>query len=400
MRTEASARFEKALDPELAELAIRRFIAVMQDIDKGVKVESDLIDEYAKKSKPVYIKITAEWINNRLGTNIKDADIKKILLNLGFKISGSKAWSVTVPSWRATRDVAIKEDLLEEVARIYGYDKIPLALPKFEVAPPVRDQAQDLRMKIRELLVAAGWTETLSYSFFRLGQQPEKAIELVNPTDQSKRWLRTTIYDTLHEQFSIARRADEGKEIKLFEIGRVFTNEQGEWPRDKSSKNKLPSQPWHLALAAFDNKGDSLGCIRGVLKLLSESLGIVDFATTKPHVLGGGGVAVEVNLDSIKLPLAVRTIEPLPKYPSIIRDLSIVVPQEVAWAAIESQIRGASALVKQVEVFDIYQAKRSIAFHITFRDSERTLTADEVDGLITKIKQTLIRKFNIEVRDH
>ncbi|HBV33336.1 TPA: phenylalanine--tRNA ligase subunit beta [Patescibacteria group bacterium] len=426
LRSEASARFEKALDPNMAEIGIKRFVAVMQEINKSIKVESDLIDAYPKSPKAVVIEVSASWINERLGTQIKGSEIKSILESLGFNvIARSEAtkqsqeiaahlgklgarndnrdmWSVTVPSWRATRDVTIKEDLLEEVARIYGYGKIPFLLPKFDISPPIQDPNQDLRSKIRELLVGQGWTETLSYSFFRLGQNPEQAIEIENPVDQNKPYLRTSIYDTLHEQFKAARRAYEGRDIKLFEIGRVFRKEAGAFSRGGFGRIKLPNQPWYLGVAFLDYKDESksLSKVWGIIKLLNDTLGINLKLLNKEnsHKLPSGGAIVEVDLSGQTV--SAHAIDPIPKYPSVVRDLSIIVPRGVTWAEIEKQVRSAGQLLKSVEVFDIYDAKGSIAFHLTFRAPDRTLTSEEVEEQVKKIKDILTKKFKVEVRDH
>ena len=204
------------------------------------------------------------------------------------------------------------------------------------------------------------------------------------------------------EQFKAARRAYEGRDIKLFEIGRVFRKEAGAFSRGGFGRIKLPNQPWYLGVAFLDYKDESksLSKVWGIIKLLNDTLGINLKLLNKEnsHKLPSGGAIVEVDLSGQTV--SAHAIDPIPKYPSVVRDLSIIVPRGVTWAEIEKQVRSAGQLLKSVEVFDIYDAKGSIAFHLTFRAPDRTLTSEEVEEQVKKIKDILTKKFKVEVRDH
>ncbi len=393
MRTEASMRFEKALDPELAETALRRAVELFKEVIPDMKVLSNVVDEYPRPIEPKSITLDLPWLMRRLGTEIPAERVKAILGSLGFNVEGKgDAFRVTPPTWRATRDVTIPEDLIEEVARIYGYGNIPLAMPKFDITPPKRDEAQELRWKIRDLLVGAGLTETLSYSF--VGSGEDARVELENPADQSKRYLRPNIVSSFREQFDSARRAGSGS-VRMFELGRVFGATKGVFSAANKGSDKLPAQPWHLVIASYDSSRGSLRMVKGAIEMLEYELGVKLKAEYVMSQDDGAIAEIDLEGDSISAPRAYR---PLPKYPSVTRDVSVVVPSGVAWADMDKSVRKASELVCSVEVFDVYQKEGSVAFHITFRSSERTLKSEEVDEVMAKITDLLRSEFGAEVR--
>lgn len=393
LRTEASVRFEKALDPELAAIGLKRAVELLLEIMPTAHVMSAVEDIYVRPLEIKPIELSVDWLHARLGMELSALKVQSILASLGFKLkSRGDKLVVMPPSWRATRDITIPEDLLEEVARIHGYDKVPPVLPKFEITPPPKDEAQDLRWKIRDLLVGAGWTETYSYSFVSKHAQGE--VEIDNPVDQTKRWLRPRLLASLEEQFESARRAGRGT-VKLFELGRVFRKTEGVFGVGAKGGSTLPSQPWHLALAAYEPDGTGLRALKGVFKLIEQELNLASLR----HELQGdsGAYMAEVELDELS-PAPVREYQSLPKYPSITRDVSMVVPTGVTWESIASAVTKLSQLIKSVEVIDVYEAKRSIAYRITFRSAERTLTSQEVEAEMAKLTKLLKDKFNATIR--
>lgn len=403
LRTEASARFEKALDPNLAELGLRRAVALLVELCPGAKVTSPVVDVYNDPPGPKPIALSLPWLTERMGLELDAKTVTDILERLGFKVKAKgQELAVTPPSWRATRDITIPEDLVEEVARIYGYNKIPLVLPAFAVTPPTVDVAQQLRWKIRDLLVGAGWTETLSYSFAgnrqaaEFGYEAKDCLELVNPVDQAKRYLRPSVAATFYEQFEAGRRANEGKSLKLFELGRVFSVKTGKWSSGGLVGSKLPHQPWHLALGAFQPSGDARRVVKGVLDLLEQMVGVKLQMVCQKIV--AAGIVTEIELEDVQASHQAREFKPIPKYPSVERDLSIIFPPGVTWAAIAKHVRSTSPLIESIEVFDVYAEKGSIAFHLTFRSEERTLKSAEVDEVMAKVTSTLRDKFGITVR--
>ncbi len=298
-RTEASSRFEKALDPNLAEVGIKRFVYLLQEICPEVTVGSNLVDEYPSVPQTTTIKVSPTWLNERLGTKLASKTIKDILESLGFAVNpsspplergGSIEWEVAVPSFRATRDISIPEDLIEEVARIYGYDKIKPTLPKFDVKNQVQDKAQELRWKIREILVGVGFTENLSYSFVSkqtLAALPsevlavlpipvDKLLELKNPVNQAESFLRPGLIPNMATQLVLNALHLPHQPIQIFELGRVFTNLEGEF-KASTAKNNLPTQPWHLALAVRlpgNEVALTYQTLRGAIEAIGKNLGV------------------------------------------------------------------------------------------------------------------------------
>lgn len=393
VRTEASARFEKSLDPELAELAVRRAIELLCQIIPEVKIASELEDAYPDQAEPATLMLNIPWLQSRLGYDLPASEISNILERLGFGISGSSPEiSVTIPSWRATRDITSREDLIEEVARIYGYDKIPGLLPEFSIAPPAQDLAQELRWFIRDSLVAAGWTETLSQSF--VGKESNSNLELINPVDKSRSWLRPSLLASTSEQFEYMRRSFGSKPVKLFELGRVFRSDDGLYPVKVGSKQKLPAQPWHLLLACYETSNNSFRVIKGVLDFISSKAGIeIEPVYTE---LAGGYVA-EAELEGLVLSPNYK-YKPLSKYPSVERDLSIILPNSVSWSEVESEIVKQSPLITNLEVFDVYPEKGSVAFSLMFQDQTKTLTTEEVNSYMAKVVKILQDKFKAIIR--
>lgn len=448
LRTEASVRFEKALDPALAELALRRTVALLKEVCPSARVASPVVDVFPKVPAPRTITLSLPWLYKRLGVEISAKEVLSILARLGFTAKEQDTnLAITVPSWRATRDVTIPEDLVEEVARIYGYGKLPLTMPQFEITPPPRDSAQDLRWKVRDTLVRLGFTETLSYSFVRTDDlehfgvmyqgkhvTTELSLELENPTDASQPYLRPTFLPNLFWQAGQSSRA--GRAVRMFELGRAFINQAGPWSSGGSAAPPLPKQPYHLAFILATKSGNNLGVFREVKGVLEEVLAVLNIPTdfivpeafdhdwctpgaTADVVASGvrvghvslvtpalaerydlppSTVAVELSLDALPPTSGVVNVRPLPKYPSVQRDLSIVVPSGVDWEVIEKHVRSASPLIESVEVFDVYAEKGSIAFHLTFRSAERTLTSEEVDAVVVGLTQSLQQTFGARVR--
>ncbi len=446
LRTEASIRFEKAQDPALAEIGIKRFVYLLKTLCPSVKIVSPLVDEYPIKSVPVSIEVSPAWLEERIGDKIKHEEIKKILENLGFEIwhKDKAIWVAKVPSWRATRDVTIPEDLIEEVARIYGYGNIKPVLPKFEIKPPFQDETQDLRWKIKEVLVSAGWTETLNYSFvdnnsldkFGYGTEKTKTdcLELQNPVNESKKHLRPTLLLNLAEQ--VKQNFNFVEEIKLFEIGRVFINKPSEFPIKNQNEDKLPFQNYKLGLAIYiGSDRDNLGILKGVLEIITRTFGIkfvfkksedglpawtsIDQGaeifmgklkigylgeSSGPSGLPSGTAMAEIDLDLLPRESVVSQYKSIPLYPSVIRDLTVALPnypsESVNWFKIKEIVSAADKLIGAVDYIDYFSPKNALTFRLTFRSLERTLKTEEVDKIMESIKKILIKKFTAEIRDH
>ncbi|MFA4830868.1 MAG: phenylalanine--tRNA ligase subunit beta [Patescibacteria group bacterium] len=290
IRTDSSARFEKSLDPNNAELALRRAVQLILEICPEARVASRVADEYHAPFRGGMIDLDLEFLNKKIGMEIPKKKVVEILESLGFSVADKKDHlSVSVPTWRATKDISIAEDLVEEVARIYGYGNVAVSLPVFPVAPPERNELRLLERKIKDILsLEYGFVETLNYSFTspqllqkldidsslrfandslsegkgflhsrELGRNDNGVtanyIELANPLDKSRPYLRRSLLPGLLE--NLENNLHRFDEARLFEIGKVFLTEEPGDRTDKNGSELLPRQDSMLGLV-YAGKGD------------------------------------------------------------------------------------------------------------------------------------------------
>ncbi|MFA4818529.1 MAG: phenylalanine--tRNA ligase subunit beta [Patescibacteria group bacterium] len=427
LRTEASIRFEKSLDPNLAELALRRAVQLLSEVCPSVKVASRVVDVYVKPLKPAAIELPLAWLNRRVGTEFKSSEVKDILQRLGFKVAGTaKTFKVTPPTWRATRDITIPEDLIEEVARIHGYGNIPLSLPKFAINPPERDRAQELRWKIRDLLALYGWTETLSYSFVEktgIESVDKQALELVNPVGKNEPYLRPFLFNTFFYQVIENTRRYPEKEIKMYEIGRTFSNKKGTWSADSSGATKLPTQEYHLVLGCRGkNKLEMFRELKVTVKSVFDLIGIgneTDWREGKAGIevyygnfkigllqfneeIGKPSVVSYAELfidkEELRKEIVMPTHESPPLYPAIDRDLTVTISNypsgHVNWKNIQEAVSQIDKLIESVDYVGYFTPKQALTLRLTFRSSERTLKSEEVEVIVNEVVKQLISKFD------
>jgi len=444
LRSESSARFEKSLDPKQCEAALNRAVELMRQLCPDARVVSTVVDAYPNPQKPVVVEMAASEIASRLGADIPDKDAVDILTRLGFAVkTGSKMLMVTVPSWRATRDVSIREDLIEEVARIWGYDRISSTLPSFPILAPAQDPVRLLARRLRHALAARfDATETYRYAFVSpetlrsLGLDVEAHLRLANPLAADRPYLVRSLFPNLLESVAVNQHAFST--VSLFEIDRVYL---GDKKGDEDGQGgKLPAQPYHLA-AAYSAQGDEapFAAARAMaVDLLSAEGFAVSFepvasAESWMHpgrsadMLVGGtrvGVVAEVSpeaasalgidrrvsvleldlSDLASRPRGLAAFAPIPQFPDAKRDLAFVVDDSVAYADIERTLRDASPLLVSVELFDVYrgkgveEGKKSIAVHLVLRALDRTLASAEAETEVAKLVKVIETKFGGIIR--
>ncbi|MBI4993205.1 MAG: hypothetical protein HZC26_03680 [Candidatus Magasanikbacteria bacterium] len=393
------------------------------------------------------IELPLEFLSKKIGGEIEKKEIIKILTNLGFGVKEKKSvLSVKIPTWRATKDISIAEDLVEEVARIYGYGNIQTSLPKFPIVPPPKNELRSLERKIKEILALEfNFSEVCNYSFVspqlleKLGIDSADLIELDNPMAKDRPFLRRSLWPGLLENAEAnLHRFDE---VKMFEIGRVFNSEVAGLRVSGNSDELLPGQPLYLGLV-FAGKGvltpfyelsaalagalDRLGCVV-VLKPATHELGKVIHRGRQAQILVNGEgvgavteispsfserlginervVVAEVDLEKL-LPVLKNSLryQPLPVYPEVIRDIAFVVDKKVEHAQIVFELKKVNQLIVGVEIFDVYEGKnlpagkKSVAYHITYRSDSKTLEFAEVDAAHVRVGEVLNKKFEAEVR--
>ena len=452
LRTESSMRFEKGLDPNLCELGISRTVELILEICPNARIATNLVDEKQTPLIPLLkgggrgsrpIELNLNWLNQFVGYEFTNKQVKQILEKLGFLVkASSNNFKVTVPSWRAVHDVSLPEDLAEEVVRIYGYNNLKAELPKVDLIPPLMIEEKLLVRKIKNILsLGAGFIETYNYSFLSR-QQVEKlkfdsVIKLANPLSEDLAILRPSLIPGILENIK-TNQAQEA-EIAIYEIGGVFLNKEGEMKKDDSDREKLPFQEKRLAITlASDETEDLFRKLKGVIEFLLKSLNLeatFEFEASKYNksasakiMVGDNnigfvaeleksikqsfGIKKSVVIAEISLPELLNLVKNSPikqfkepsKYPLVSRDLAFVVNKKILYNNIKKQIINFNDLIKEVELFDVYQGdklgedKKSLAFHIIYQ-ADKTLTSEEVDEVQKKLIKHLEKEFEAKIRD-
>jgi phenylalanyl-tRNA synthetase beta chain len=362
LRTDASERFEKEISPALAQVAMDYLSFLIKEIGGGY-LAVDTIDFYPKKFEAPQVHVSTEEINKLLGIKISKKEIEDIFRRLRFEFKGSDPFVITPPIERL--DINLKEDILEEIARLYGYEKIPAILPvEFKGSDPWPKKGTDpflLIEQARRQLLSEGYSEVYTYTFQNTGK-----VELSNPLAEDKKFLRANLTDGLKEaiNFNIKNLALlDADEVKVFEIGTVFP--AGKTPGVKDAPTPGVEEAIHVAC------GDK----KGVKEMKLE-----EFTKNLPGV---GPLAQE----GVR-PLRV-VYKPISIYPFIVRDIAVWVPEHEAPEKLLNVIRDHSTdlLAREPKLFDKFskEGRTSYAYRLVFQSLERTLTDDEVNKIMTKI---------------
>ncbi len=439
--SEASQRFEKGVNPEAVNWSQDRAALLISELAGG-KVLRGTIDQNAEPYRKTVIRINPDKINRVLGLVIPVNEVIDILTRLDFMLEqkDNNDLEVTVPLRRA--DVTMEEDIIEEVVRLYGYEKIPITLPRGELLGNMQTTDEKLQSLIRDILTAGGYYECINYSFINPAnlarlRLPEddprmRAIPVQNPFSEEQAVMRTTLLPGL---LKVVQHNCSHRELNqlLFEIGAVFEAE-------RLPLNQMPSEKMKLALAATGllpepnwltpTREADFFTIKGILEELFDRLQINNIrfvpgqlpfghpargalidaegielgflVQIHPEVAEAWEIDQPVTICEIDLSLLtekanlVPRIVPLPRYPAAKRDLAVVVSREIPAEQLEKTIREAGrTLVSEVKLFDLYEGKqipegkRSMAYSITFRTEEKTLTDAEVNQALNKIEKAL-----------
>ena len=424
-RTDASMRYEKSLDPEMTADAVARFVKLLTDIDSEAVVTSALTDEYAFKYDKVNLKFDKAFVNKYTGIEIANDRIVKTLESLGFgvKLCGDE-FSVDVPSWRATKDVTIKADIIEEITRIYGYDNFDV---NTAVSPlyPVRPQTEKtVEERIKDILVKRySMHELHSYvwayhdEYKALGMDVEKNVELINAANPNIKTLRRSIVPT--QLCQVKYNTSYASDFSVFEIGRVVNgfNDNGLCNESKKlavtlySKTKSTEEIYFelkdiLSVLADDIKHNTLTFEKkenahsyqhpkNLYTVICDGMilgeiGIVNSAVSKKIDKKANIVYAEIDTDAFAAvtDLGISYVEPT-KFPEIEIDLSFVSDK---FAPIAEKIAEQNcSLIRDVSVADVYSDEngKSITVKIIFSHPERTLTKDEVAEVTDKLIEDL-----------
>ena len=406
LRTEGSNRWEKGVDPYLADQAAKLATELIVDI-AGARWTGDVDVRGELPERPV-VHLRPERTDLLVGLRTDPDDQRAILERIGFEVDGD--WNVTVPTWRA-RDVTREADLVEEVAR-FRLDDVPFTLPQRTVMFGRLSKEQRLRREVEEVLVGCGFSEAYNWSLVGEDDDPD-AIRLPEPLSSDQAVLRTTLRRGLID--SAQRNVDAGAgDIALFEIARVYL----------PTGEKLPEERWRLgAIAAGE-----FARAKGVVETLHEALKVELSVEAAPQPFLHPGKAARFasgwvgelhpallvgtwgifELDLATLFAAVPDVvhyEDVITYPPVRQDLAFVVGEEVAAGAlIEAAKDAAGDQLREMRPFDVYRGeqagpgKKSIAFSVTFQSREKTLTDDEAAELRNRIVTALEQRFGAQLR--
>jgi len=444
LSTDASYRFERGIDPEETVTALNRAAQLMTEIGGGRLVDG-VIDAHPSPLPPKTIRLSVKKTNRHLGTRLSRSKIEGYLRSVGFavKIDGPDTLEALTPSFRV--DVDRPEDLMEEVARLWGYHHIKTTLPRISAIPGIPQKTLRVKETIRDAMSGFGFMECINYSFIskascdRLGLSPDdekrKTLEVLNPLTEDQAVMRTSLVpgllETMHRNLSV-----QVKNLKIFELGKVFiSNGQDRLPKEIEMLSGL----WTGARLNPTWRDKPEPCdffdLKGVMEGLFLFLGLegVDFiripdqfpgfarpghsaririgeadigligevrpSVLKEYDLKQAAFVFEVDIHRL-LPL-LPEIRPVPRFPAVERDTTLIVDNHVQAGDIIGKIKSFNeGLMEDIGVFDVYRGnpvpagKKSISFRIVYRSSTETLSDKRINDIHKKVTDRLIKTFD------
>lgn len=413
LMTDAGIRHEKDLDPNLVEEAIRRFLQIIKENNWG-KIENCVFDYYPSPVKPWIVRLDYAKLKSLGGLKVDKKVAEKILHRLNFVIKEESNSNIKVlcPTYRT--DVTLEEDLIEEILRVYGYDKIPQKILSLEIPTIVTPGYINQEAKIRDALVGLGFDEAISFPFIKeknwrynqlLDNQPGQSVNITNPPSPDIEKMRMTLLPNLLD-FTQRVINERGQRLMFFEIGKVYykkTNKYYEkrklgliyWEKDKQNflqfKGLLESLLTKINLEGIHLKeADNIPFLTNQYQLYQNK-----------NVVGQGGqfnniFYAEIDLDSILGKEKKPAASLWPKFPPIIEDLSFALPPKTPVGEVLQLIKSASPIVQTVELADTFENTRTI--RITYQNPRKTLTDKEVENIRNKIIKAIEKQFGAQLK--
>ncbi|NDJ10601.1 MAG: phenylalanine--tRNA ligase subunit beta [Acidobacteriia bacterium] len=412
LRTDASMRFEKAQDPVNTLRALARALELLPILSPGIRLVGGLADNCAELKTPPTISLDLDWLARKLGRVLDPAEVRRILEALQFKVSDN--FEVSVPTWRATKDIAMAEDLVEEVGRMIGYSSIEPQPPMVPCAPSFDPPEREFLRGIRRHYAAQGFTEVSNYSFIseeeakRFGFAPEDHVRVLNPIAEGQELMRTSLLPGIHR--NLVENAKHFEDFRLFEVGREIHLNNGEKPIERP----------HVVAAIYSRHDDGRAALMELKRVSALHSGDAEIrpATAMPWehpsraaevILQGQvagrlfelhpnlidtGRAALLYLDLAKIPtqLAVK-YQPVRRFPTSSFDLSVICPAREYAATVDAAIRNfAGELAEAIEFVTDYQmpdSRKSLSFRIVLGAADRTLAGPEVTAVRERIIEGL-----------
>ena len=429
LRTDASLRYEKGVDRLISMTCLNRAFQLVEELGAGEVIKTVIDKDYTDKT-PASVEFNPQWINDFLGTDISEADMIKYLEKLEFRIENGKVYA---PSFRI--DIECKADIAEEVARIYGYDKIPST--EFRgVAEAELTADQKFARNLKNNMVSLGCYEIATFSFISpkhfdklalpADSKLRNTVTITNPLGEDTSVMRTSILSSMLEILS-TNYNNRNESAKLFEFGKEYI---------PTELGKLPNEPDRLSIGMYGDNVDFYD-IKGVAETMLTRMGIKDveyiratdcdafeevcsfhpfrsavvmkdgtplgiFGEVHPDVQENYGIGTKTYIGKFNIPemmnCAVTEIsyKPLPKFPASTRDLSVICDDSLPVAELEKAIKGAvGKILEKVTLFDVYkgqqieEGKKSVSYSITMRSHEGTLTDEQADSAMKKVLKAL-----------
>lgn len=434
LRSDAAARFEKSLDPEYTGFAFHRACQLILKVCRGSELVGPATDIYPVRAETPTVLLSIEKLNSKIGIQLNDKEVAMHLKSLQFGVQKEKKGllRVTVPTWRATKDVTIEDDLIEEVARMNGYEKLIPTLPQLPTRLPLENKERTLKNKARTLLsLGLGFNETMHYSFYGAEEiqrcmLPEQLhVQILNPLTTDQTHMRITLVP--HLLRAAARNLHVRESVSLYEIGRTYLRAVY-FPHEEKfiggvvAHKNAPSQE-----ACFSDARSSLVAFLECLSIQNVHVelaktpppyahpkacaeifaGDIHLATVyeihplvaKNYDLPSGTSAFELNFTRLSnLQQKPFVFEPLPRFPGISIDISVLVDERTTVRAVETAIRRVeSPLIAHIELLSTFEdsatlgaAKKSLTFRILLQSPERTLTEGEMQEVRQKVIDSLV----------
>ncbi len=432
MRTEASSRYEKELDPSATLNALKRALQLVQELDAG-DVVNGIVDNYVTPKAPVKVKFDYKWINDFIGIDLSEKEQKEILEKIEFTFDDEG--NIIAPSFR--NDIEHIADISEEVARFFGYHNIPNRILSGVAVGELTDSQKFIR-SINDTLISCGCTEISTFSFIspkaydKIGlaadDELRNSVVISNPLGEDTSVMRTTILPSMLGVLA-HNYNHKNDHASLYEIGTVY---------QPTEKGKLPIESQKAAIGIYGNGADFYS-LKGIVEKLLDCLNVAEYdiepvcdnptfhpgrtarltiegkllatiGEIHPKVAEAYGIGVKVFVAELDVNtaydnrLGTRTHKPLPKYPATARDLAFVCDKEIPVLKLQRAISEAvGKTLEKVSLFDVYEGsqiesgKKSVAFNIRMRSPERTLTDDEADAAMKRAVKAL-NKMGINLR--
>ena len=417
LRTDASMRFEKVQDPANTVRGLARAIELLQELSPGIRLVGGVADQKREMPPPPAIELPLDWLQRKLGRTIAPSEVRELLERLEFGVAEPKPglFSVTVPSWRATKDITIKDDLVEEVGRMVGYDSIPPKAPLVPASVPPENAHRRFEHDTRNLFADLGFTEVYNYSFLseddarRFTLDPSTHVRVTNPIASDQALMRLSLVPGVWK--NIAENSKHRDAFRLFEIGQEIR------PNDAGRVSEIR----HLVAAIYDRHSDG---VAGLLEIKRAAECLMPEAQVCPAearpfehparaadvlwrgekagrlfelhpslVETGRAAVLDLDLEVIeRLASAEKKYTPIRRYPSSAFDLSVIAGMREYAGQLETKIASfAGPLLESIQFVRQYsgpplaEGQKSVSFRLTVGSAERTLASEEVGEIRGRI---------------